>query len=127
MPGQTQSASVGSEERTVRISLDIADLSAEAAYCVPVPCVGYYRQLRSVIDGAVATADVTITPTTDAGTIVGGVLTIATASSAAGDVDSAVPESCPRLVHGNYLKFTVTGGGAGGSPRGHLIIEIERD
>src|SRR3990167_6999767 len=151
--GQTAAASVGNEDKMVRLNLDIADLSAEAVYCVPVPCVGYWRKVWSCIDGAVGTADVTITPTVNGAAITGGVITIATASSAAGDggsavpptpppggatppapassaagdVDSAVPETCPRLVPGDYLKFTVTGGGSGGSPRGHLAIEIERD
>lgn len=126
--GQTAAGSVGDESKMVRLNLDIADLSADATYYVPVPCVGFLRRIMSCIDGVVSTADVTITPDLNAGTaLVGGVITIATANSAAGDVDSAVPESCPRLVVGDYLKFTVAGGGAGGSPRGHVVIEIERD
>ena len=123
--GQTVAGSVGQEHKMVRLTLDIADLSAEASYYMVFPVVGFLRRVFSIIDGVVSTADVTIGCYHNATLL--GTITIATASSAAGDVDSMIPESANRGVPGDALKFTVSGGGAGGSPRGHLVVEIERD
>lgn len=106
------------------LTVDIADLSAEAAYQVVSPVAGTVAKIYSVIDGAVATADVTITPSIAGVDITDGVVTIATAGSAAGDVDSATPSAANAVAVGQAIKLTVTGGGAGGSPRGHVTLVI---
>lgn len=108
------------------LQVDIADLSAEAAYHVVSPFAGTVAKIWSVTDGAVSTADVTITPSIGGVDITDGVVTIATAASAAGDVDSATPSAANTVTAGQAIKLTVTGGGSGGSPRGHVYIVIDR-
>ena len=108
------------------LSLDIADLSAEATYYVPVPYAGTIKKIWSIIDGVVSTADVTITAKIGATAVTTGVITITQSGSAAGDVDSCVPTALNTVAVGDALNFTVTGGGSGGSPRGHVFVEIER-
>lgn len=110
----------------VVLNLDIADLSADATYDLVMPFAGNITKLYSVIDGAVSTADVTITPSIGGVGITNGVITIATASSAAGDVDSATPTAANAVTAGQAVRFTVAGGGSGGSPRGHLTIILSR-
>lgn len=107
------------------LCVDIADLSAEASYYVVAPVAGNVAKLLSAIDGVVGTADVTITPSIAGVDITNGALTIATAGSAAGDVDTATPTAANAVAAGQVIKLTVTGGGSGGSPRGHVALVIE--
>lgn len=107
--------------------LDIADLSAEASYFIPVPFSARLVRAYSAIDGVVATADVTITLKDNAGTaLTNGVITITQAGSAAGDVDSCDPSANNTFAQGQRLEMLVTGGGAGGSPRGHVTCIFEK-
>lgn len=108
------------------LHLDIADGSAEAVYYVVSPHAGNITKIYTVTDGAVGTADITITAAIGATPVTNGVVTIATAASAAGDVDSATPTAARAVTAGQAINFTVTGGGAGGSPRIHLVAVVER-
>ena len=108
------------------VGLDIADGSAEAVYYLVCPHAGTISKISTVIDGAVATADITITAAIGATGVTGGVVTIATAASAAGDLDSATPTAANTVTAGQAVNFTVTGGGAGGTPRVHLVMTISR-
>ncbi len=108
------------------LHLDIADGSAEATYYVVAPFAGVITKIYTVTDGVVATADITITSKIGATGITNGVVTIATAASAAGDVDSASPSALNTVTAGQAINFVVTGGGAGGSPRIHLVALLQR-
>lgn len=108
------------------LHLDIADGSAEAVYYVVSPHAGAISKIYTVIDGAVATADITVTAAIGATPVTNGVVTIATAASAAGDVDSATPTAANTVTAGQAINFTVTGGGAGGTPMIHLVAVITR-
>lgn len=108
------------------LTLDIADGSAEAVYYLVCPHAGNIVKIYSVIDGAVSTADITITAAIGATPVTNGVVTIATAASGAGDVDSATPTAARAVTAGQAINLTVTGGGAGGSPRIHVTVVIER-
>jgi hypothetical protein len=108
------------------LTLDIADGSADADYYLVCPHGGTIKKLHSVIDGAVGTADITITPSIGGTPVTNGAITIATGSSAAGDVDSATPSAANVVTAGQAIKLAVAGGGSGGSPRIHVAIVIER-
>lgn len=123
MSGLTASAT---ELNRYVVSLDIADGSAEAVYYAVCAHAGTIKNIWTVIDGAVSTADITITAAIGATGVTNGVVTIAAADSAAGDVDSATPTAANTVTAGQAVNFTVTGGGSGGSPRIHLFMEIER-
>jgi len=104
--------------------LDIADGSAEATYYLISPWGGTISSIQTVTDGAVGTADITLTGKIGSTAITDGVVTIATAASAAGDLDSATPTAENVITAGAAMNFVVTGGGAGGSPRIHVVVEI---
>ena len=114
------------ELNTYVISSDIADGSADANYYVVAPHAGAIKKIWTVTDGAVGTADITVTPSIGGVDVTDGVVTIATAGSAAGDVDSATPSAANVVTAGQAIKLAVAGGGSGGSPRIHVAIEIER-
>lgn len=109
------------------LGVDIADLSADADYFLPIPCACTLKKLWSTIDGVVGTADVTITPLKVGGSaMTGGAITITQSGSAAGDLDSATPSANNTFSAGDVLKLTVAGGGSGGSPRGHVVLDFQR-
>jgi hypothetical protein len=108
------------------VFLDIADGSAEASYFVLCPHAGTIKSISTVIDGAVSTADITITSYNGETGITDGVITITSSLSAAGDIDTQLPSAGNVVAAGQAIKFTVTGGGSGGSPRIHLAMVITR-
>jgi copper homeostasis protein CutC len=108
------------------LHLDIADGSADATYFVVAPHAGDITKIYTVTDGVVSTADITITAKIGSTGITNGVVTIATAASAAGDVDSATPTAANTVTAGQAINFVVAGGGAGGSPRIHLVAVLTR-
>lgn len=108
------------------LCLDIADGSADATYYLVAPHAGTISKIYTVIDGAVGTADITVTGRIGSTAITNGAVTIATASSAAGDVDSATPTAANTITAGAALNFVVAGGGSGGSPRIHVVVVITR-
>lgn len=110
----------------VYVSLDIADGSAEAVYYLLSPVAGTISKIYTVTDGAVGTADITITAAIGATGVTNGVVTIATSGSAAGDIDVATPTAANTITAYGAVNFTVTGGGSGGTPRIHLIMEVTR-
>ena len=123
MDGVTSTAA---ELNTYPICLDIADGTAEAVYYVVCPHAGNITKIWTVIDGVVSTADITVTAAIGATPVTSGAVTIATAASAAGDIDSATPSAANAVTAGQAVNFTVTGGGAGGTPRIHLVMEVAR-
>lgn len=108
------------------LTLDIADGSADATYYLVAPHAGTISKIYTVIDGVVSTADITVTSNIGVTAVTNGVVTIATAASAAGDVDSATPTAANVVTAGQAMNFVVAGGGAGGSPRVHLAVVITR-
>lgn len=123
MTGLTASAV---ELNQYTVNVDIADGSAEAVYYAVCPHAGDIAKIYTVTDGVVSTADITITAAIGATPVTNGVVTIATAASAAGDVDVATPTAANTVTAGQAVNFTVTGGGSGGSPRVHLYMVITR-
>src|SRR5579885_2599203 len=101
----------------VALCIDIADLSADATYYMVCPYAGTITKIYSVIDGAVSTADATITAKIGSTAITNGVITVTSSGSAAGDVDSCSPTAANVVTAGSAINLVVAGGGSGGSPR----------
>ncbi len=110
----------------IPLCLDIADGSADATYYLVCPFAGDISKIYTVIDGAVSTADITITAKIGSTGITSGVVTITSSASAAGDVDSATPSAAKTVTAGQAINFVVAGGGSGGSPRIHLVALLTR-
>lgn len=123
--GVQVSASAAEINETI-LNLDIADGSADADYYIVSPHAGSISKIYSVIDGPFGTADITITASIGATPVTGGVVTIATAGSAAGDIASATPSAANVVTAGQAIKLAVAGGGSAGSPRIHVAVVISR-
>jgi hypothetical protein len=108
------------------LTLDIADGSADATYYLVCPHAGDIAEIYTVIDGAVSTADITVTAKIGSTGVTGGVVTITSAASAAGDVDVATPSAANTVAAGDAINLVVAGGGSGGSPRIHVVVVITR-
>lgn len=124
--GSAAVTSTAAELNEYALCLDIADGSAEATYYLLAPHAGTISKIYSVIDGAVSTADITITANIGVTAVTNGVVTITSAASAAGDVDVATPTAANAITAGAALNLVVTGGGSGGSPRIHVVVVISR-
>lgn len=123
MTGLTASAT---ELNQYSLTLDIADGSADATYYLVCPHAGDIAKIYTVIDGAVSTADITLTANIGVTGVTNGVVTIATAASGAGDVDVATPTAANAVTAGQAINLVVAGGGSGGSPRIHVTVVITR-
>ncbi len=110
----------------IPLSLHIADGSADATYYLVSPWAGDITKIYTVIDGAVSTADITITPKIGSTGMTNGVVTITSSASAAGDVDSSTPDAANTVTAGQAMNFVVAGGGSGGSPKIHLVALLTR-
>jgi hypothetical protein len=108
------------------LTLDIADGSADATYYLVCPHAGTITKIWAVTDGAVSSADITITPRIVTTEMTSGVITIATAESAAGDIESSEPSAENVITAGAAINFVVAGGGSGGAPRIHLAVVLTR-
>lgn len=119
-------SATGLELDNYTLNLDIADGSADSTYWVVAPHAGAITACWTAIDGAVATADITVDLEINNVAVTGDLITIATAASAGGDVDTSTPSAANVLTAGQALEVIVAGGGAGGSPRVHLNCLIDR-
>lgn len=87
-----------------------ADISAASSAFVRAPCKGRIVKAGSVIYNAITVADSAITMKINGTAVTGGSWTIATAGSAAGDVDSAVPTGAFTVNEGDNIEFISDGG-----------------
>lgn len=77
--------------QTRYITVDIDDVSTAASFWVVPGFAGRIEKITTVLHGAIGTADADVSTEIGGVAVTGGTVTIATASSAAGDVDTAVP------------------------------------
>lgn len=105
---------------------EIADVSTASSVRIPIidDMDGEVINVSTVLGGAIATANAVITVSKNNSSM--GTITIATASSAEGDIDSLVPTSANRfLVPGDWLELTTDGGSTNTVPVG-FVVQIKR-
>jgi hypothetical protein len=108
------------------LTLEIADMSADASYYMLAPHAGKIAKVWGTVDGAIATADITITPKLATVAVTNGAVTLPTVGSGGGTRASGTPTAANTITAGDAVEIAVAGGGAGGSPRGRIVLEIER-
>jgi hypothetical protein len=85
----------------------IEDVSTAGQIYIPVPDDGQIIKVITALNGAIATADATLTVKTAEGTA--GTITIANSGSAAGDVDSLEPTSNNNVLEDGTIEIETDG------------------
>lgn len=91
------------------MTVQIEDISTAGQKYVVPGFQGRIVKAWSVINGAIGTADADLTLKVGGTAVTGGVITVATASSAAGDVDSCVPTAANTFTEGDAIEVETDG------------------
>jgi hypothetical protein len=89
----------------------IADVSTAGQIYVPVPAgfEGEVVEIRTALNGAIATADAGLTPKINGTAMTNGAITIAFSGSAAGDVDVSNPTGARTVAAGEAIEIETDG------------------
>ena len=87
----------------------MADVSAASSTFAYVPVRGKVIKVGSVLGGAITSADSALTTEINGTAVTGGSFTVAYTSSAAGDVDSAVPTAANAVNVGDAFEWVTDG------------------
>lgn len=110
----------------IYVAGEIADISTASSVRIPIKgdMSGEVLDVTTVLGGAIATSDATVTVYNGATSM--GTITIATASSAEGDTDNLTPTGTGRYVNdGDWIKLTTDGASTNTVPVG-FVITIKR-
>ena len=95
-------------------------------FYIIAPHAGTIDKIYTVIDAAIADADITVTASIAGAAVTDGVVTIATSESAPGDIDFVSPSAANTITAGAAIKLVVAGGTTDGGDRVHIAIVITR-
>lgn len=101
---------------------EIADVSTAGQIYIPVPDDGKIIKAFSVIDGAIATSDATLTLKIGGTAVTNGTITITQSGSAAGDVDTAEPTAANAVVEGDAIEVETDGASTNTVKAGICIV-----
>ena len=95
----------------VTLPFYIADVSTAGQIYVPVPTgyEGKIVEIRTALNGAIATADAVLTPKIGGTAVTNGAITIANSGSAAGDVDVSNPSAANYVKAGDAIEIETNG------------------
>lgn len=107
------------------VKVRIADVSAAADSDAGVaPFAGRITRVKHQLQGAITVADAVVTPKIGSTAITGAAMTIANASSAKGDVDSAFPTAANVVAEDDLLVMSSDGGSTtSAAGDGYFVIE----
>ena len=96
-------------DESVVLCLGAITVTGTGVTRIVAPVAGTITAIRTVLNGALTVGDATLTAKIGANAVTGGVVTIAQASSAAGDVDSATPTAANTVAVGDVISLTCGG------------------
>jgi len=108
------------------LTMDIATGSGSTDFYIVAPHAGDITKIYTVIDAAIANANITVTASIAGAAVTGGAVTIAYSGSAAGNIDIASPSAANTITAGAAIKLVVAGGTTGGGDKVHIAIVITR-
>lgn len=102
---------MGFDLKYINLPFVIDDVSTAGQVYIPVneEMAGTIVEIETVLNGAIGTADADLTAKISGTAVTGGVITIATASSAAGDVDNCAPTALNEVVDGDVIEIETDG------------------
>lgn len=107
----------------VFLQTEISDISGANGGWVVSPVAGTIVSIRTVIDTAITVADAVLTADIDGAAITGGVVTIASAASAAGTKDVVFPTAANVVSAGEGIHI-VSDGGSTTASKAVVVFEI---
>jgi len=112
---------------TYTLNATITDVSSAGQVYIPVPdgFGGDIVEIRSALNGAISGANAVLTAKIGGTAVTGGVITIANASSAAGDVDVCRPSGANTVADGGSVEIE-TNGASTGSVSVFLTVVVRR-
>jgi len=113
---------VAQSEDVVHLTVTLADVSTASSAWVVSPIAGNITSIKSVLYGAIITADSTVTAKIAGVAVTNGVLTVAFAGSAAGDVDTATPTALRTVTAGQAIEIATDGASGNTIP---LTVTLE--
>ena len=123
MTGLTASAPELNEQV---LTMDVLTDETTGDFYIIAPHAGTIDKIYTVIDAAIADADITVTASIAGAAVTGGAVTIAYSGSAAGDIDVVSPTAAKTITAGAAIKLVVAGGTTGGGDKVHIAIVITR-
>jgi hypothetical protein len=105
------------------LTVQLADISADSSAWIVSPCDGYIKEFYSTISAAITGADCVITLKIGTTAVTGGVITVANASSAAGDVNVVYPTGANYVNKGQVIQVD-SGGESSTTSIGTFTIVI---
>lgn len=102
--------------KEVRVYAYMADVSTAGSAFVASPIRGKIVKMGSTIYAAITSADSAITTEINGTAVTGGSWTIANASSAPGDLDTAVPTAANQVNEDDVIEFISDGASSTTSP-----------
>ena len=123
MTGVTASAAELNEQV---LTMDVLTDATTGDFYIIAPHAGTIDKIYTVIDAAIANADITVTASIAGTAVTGGAVTIAYSESAAGDIEVVSPSAAKTITAGAAIKLVVAGGTTTGGDRVHIAIVITR-
>ena len=108
------------------LTMDVLTDETTGDFYIIAPHAGTIDKIYTVIDAAIADADITVTASIAGAAVPGGAVTIAYSGSAAGNIDIASPSAANTITAGAAIKLVVAGGTTGGGDKVHIAIVITR-
>ena len=106
-------ADIDSLEAGRRFYVHVATLSSKGSDAavgrMPGGLSGTLLKVKTILNGALATGDATVTAAIDGTNVTGGVVTATQSASAAGDIATATPTALNTFTADSKLTFTVGG------------------
>ena len=122
MGGSVESGG-GQSLKKMYITAEIADVSTAGSTWVVPGVAGTITKISTVLHAAITAADADITAEIGGTLVTGSLITIATAGSAAGDVDSATPTALNVVTAADAIEI-ITDGGSTTTAKVTVTIEV---
>lgn len=114
---------LGSMSGPIWLTAELTDVSTASSTWLAAPCDGIISRIKTILHGAIITADALVGIELAGVDVTGGQVTIATASSAAGDVDISAATALNTVAEGDAIEID-TNGASGNTISVTVMVEI---
>ena len=107
------------------LTLELDDLSTASSTWLPAPFTGRVNKIKTILHGAITTANATVTMEINGSAVTGSSITVTQSGSAAGDVDTATPSAANTFNENDQLEI-ITDGASDTATRLTIVLELKR-